>query len=170
MNSSLRSWFVARTRPLSETRALINLSRQGFEAYLPRFIRRRVLKGRVDKSAAPLFPGYLFVAVDLDCQRWRAINSTFGIQKLVCQGDMPSMVPSGIVEELIARHDDNGYVRLEPQRSLVKGDVVRVLEGAFSSCLALFEGVADSERAAILLDMLGRKVRVVVDSESIVAA
>jgi transcriptional antiterminator RfaH len=149
---------------------VINLSRQGFKAYLPQYIKRHMVKGQVEKSVAPLFPGYLFIAVDLACQRWRAINSTFGIQRLISHGETPTPVPSGVVESLIARHDEGGFVRLEPQRRLLKGDAVRVLEGAFANCLGLFEGIADSDRVAILLDMLGRKVRVVVESESIAAA
>jgi transcriptional antiterminator RfaH len=43
-------------------------------------------------------------------------------------------------------------------------------DGVFSARLGLFEGVTDSERIAILLDMLGRKVRVVLDADAIEAA
>ena len=43
-------------------------------------------------------------------------------------------------------------------------------EGVLSDCLGLFEGMSDRDRVVILLDMLGRKVRVVLDEEFIVAA
>jgi transcriptional antiterminator RfaH len=39
----------------------------------------------------------------------------------------------------------------------------------FSACLGLFEGMTDGERIAILLDMLGRKVRVVLDADAVEA-
>jgi transcriptional antiterminator RfaH len=45
-----------------------------------------------------------------------------------------------------------------------------VLDGAFSSCPGLFEGMAERERIAILLDLLGRKVRVVLDADLVAAA
>jgi transcriptional antiterminator RfaH len=45
-----------------------------------------------------------------------------------------------------------------------------VLDGAFSSRLGLFEGMVERERIAILLDLLGRKVRVVLDADLVVAA
>ena len=48
--------------------------------------------------------------------------------------------------------------------------MVRVLDGAFSSCLGLFERVGDNERVAILLDLLGRKVRVVIGVDEVAAA
>jgi transcriptional antiterminator RfaH len=40
----------------------------------------------------------------------------------------------------------------------------------FSDCLGLFDGMGDRERVAILLELLGRKVRVVLDEELVVAA
>jgi transcriptional antiterminator RfaH len=45
-----------------------------------------------------------------------------------------------------------------------------VLEGAFSDCLGFYDGMTDRERIAILLDLLGRKVRVLVDAECVAAA
>jgi transcriptional antiterminator RfaH len=50
------------------------------------------------------------------------------------------------------------------------GDRIRMLDGAFADCLGLYEGSKDSERVAILLDLLGRKVRVMVDLDSVAAA
>ncbi len=50
------------------------------------------------------------------------------------------------------------------------GDKVRIVAGAFSDSLALVEGVSDQERVAVLLDLLGRKVRVLVGSDLIAAA
>jgi transcriptional antiterminator RfaH len=50
------------------------------------------------------------------------------------------------------------------------GEKVRILDGAFESCFGFFEKTTDTERVAILLDLLGRKVRIFVDSEMIDAA
>jgi transcriptional antiterminator RfaH len=61
-------------------------------------------------------------------------------------------------------------VRFESRPRFAPGDKVRVIEGVFSACLGLFEGMTDRERVAILLDLLGRKVRVVLDSDLVTAA
>jgi transcriptional antiterminator RfaH len=45
-----------------------------------------------------------------------------------------------------------------------------VLEGAFIDSLALVEDMNDRDRVAILLDFLGRKVRVMVGADLIAAA
>lgn len=163
-------WFVAHTQPHAEAKASVHLDRQGFEIYLPRYLKRRRHARKIETVAAPLFPRYLFVAVDIAAQRWRSICSTVGVARLVCNGDNPTVVPEGIVEALKDREDVDGFIKLESRPLFSPGDEVRVLDGAFSSCLGLFEGMAERERVAILLDLLGRKVRVVLDAALVAAA
>ncbi len=163
-------WFVAHTHPHAEAKATAHLNRQGFEVYFPRYLKRRRHARRIETVAAPLFPRYVFVAVDLMAQRWRSIYSTVGVTRLVCNGDDPAAVPEGIVEGLKRHADAQGFVKLDYRPPFRAGDKIRVLDGAFTSCLGLFEGTAERERIAILLDLLGRKVRVVLDADLIAAA
>ena len=51
----------------------------------------------------------------------------------------------------------DGFVKLDRRPLFRTGDKIRVLDGAFSSCLGLFEGMAERERIAILLDLLGAR-------------
>ena len=74
-------------------KACWHLARQGFETYLPRYLKRRRHARRVEMLPAPLFPRYLFVAIDMATQRWRSISSTIGVTQLVCAGDVPAPVP-----------------------------------------------------------------------------
>jgi transcriptional antiterminator RfaH len=163
-------WFVAHTHPHAEGKATAHLGRQGFEIYFPRYLKRRRHARRIETVAAPLFPRYLFVAIDLGVQRWRSIYSTVGVGRLVCNGDDPTPVPDGVVEALKKREDADGFIKLESRLPFRAGDKIRVLDGAFTSCLGLFEGMAERERVAILLDLLGRKVRVVLDADLVAAA
>lgn len=163
-------WFVAHTHPRAETKATWHLNRQGFDVYLPRYLKRRRHARKIETVAAPLFPRYLFVAVDMTAQRWRSIHSTVGVARFVSTGDQPTAVPEGIVEGLKRRENSDGFVRLDCRPRFHLGDQIRVLEGAFSDCLGLFEGFSERERVTILLDLLGRKVRVVLDSEFVAAA
>jgi transcriptional antiterminator RfaH len=163
-------WFVAHTQPNAEAKAAANLERQGFGVYVPRYLKRRRHARRIDIVAAPLFPRYAFVAVDLAAQRWRSIYSTVGVTRLVCNGDDPAAVPGAVIGALRSREDARGFITLDSRSGFRPGEKVRVLDGAFSSCLGLFEGMADRERIAILLDLLGRKVRVVLDADLVAAA
>ncbi len=170
MTISDARWYVVQTHVHAETKAATHLVRQGYSIYLPRYLKRRRHARRVETVAAPLFPRYLFVAIDRMTQRWRSILSTVGVTHLVRNGDEPTPVPAGVVDELRRREDQHGLIKLDLRPRFVPGDKIRVVDGAFADCFGLFEGMADRERVAILLDLLGRKVRVMLDGESVAAA
>jgi transcriptional antiterminator RfaH len=165
-----RRWYVVQTRAHEEPKAEWNLQQQGFDTYTPRLRKTRRHARRVDVVPAPLFPRYMFVGMDPASQRWRAINSTFGVSRLVRHGELPTAVPDAVIDELRSFEDEDGFVRLPLPPGLRPGDMVRVTEGAFTSCLGLFEGMSDGDRVTILLDILGRKTRVVLDSASVALA
>lgn len=165
-----RRWYVVQTHANAETKAAMHLQRQGFETYLPRYLKRRRHARRTETVAAPLFPRYLFVAFDASRQRWRSIQSTFGVTNLVCTGEDPATLPNEVVEKIRHREDEHGFIRLEMAPQFAPGDKIRVVDGVFSLCSGLFEGMTDRERVTILLELLGRKVRVVLDMDSVAAA
>jgi transcriptional antiterminator RfaH len=163
-------WYVVQTQVNGETKAALNLIRQGYEIYLPRYLRRRRHARKADFVARPLFPRYLFVAVDVATQRWRSIQSTFGVSHLVTDGSGPAVVPEGIVAALKAREDAKGLVKMDAGPKFASGDKVRVLTGVFMDSAGVFDGVVDRDRVAILLEMLGGKVRVHLDADLVAAA
>lgn len=170
MTSDETRWYVVQTQPNAEHKAVAHLGRQGFGTYFPRYMKRRRHARRVDFVGAPLFPRYLFVSIDVTMQRWRSIYSTIGVSRLVCAGDVPTPVPEAIVATLKQREDASGFIHLERKPLFHVGDKIRVLEGVFRDCLGLYDGMPDRDRVAILLELLGRKVRVLVDAEGVAAA
>ena len=168
--TSHKNWYAVQTQPNAEMKAVAHLARQGFEVYLPRFLKRRRHAGRVEHVSKALFPGYLFVAIDIAAQRWRCVNSTVGVRKLVCNGETPAVVNGNIVESLITQQDERGFIVLDTGPRFAVGDAIRVIDGVFSRALGIYEGMTDRERVGILLDILGRKVRVQIDIDSLVAA
>ena len=164
-------WYAAYTQPRNEALAMEHLARQGFDVYCPRYQKRRSHAGRIDLVTAPLFPRYVFVAIDSAAQRWHAINSTVGVSSLVTAGGTPCAVTSKVISELKRREDPRGFLSLEPAFArLAPGTPVRVTAGAFEACRGLFEALKDEDRVAILLDLLGRKVRVVIEMSTVEAA
>jgi transcriptional antiterminator RfaH len=162
-------WYVAQTRPHAENKASAHLLRQGFGVYLPRYKKQRHHARRLETVVVPLFPGYLFVAVDMAAQRWQAIQSTIGVARLVRDGERPAPAPQQVIDTLKANEDEDGFIRLKPRR-FTPGDKIRIISGAFDDCLGLYEGMSGERRVAILLELLGRKVRVVLGAEVIEAA
>lgn len=168
--SSSRRWYLIHSHPHAELKASQHLRRQGFDPYLPRYLKQRRHARRLEKVPAPLFPSYLFAAVDMSRQRWLSIDSTVGVKRLVRNGNEPAVVPISIVEALRRREDANGFVQLDHRPTFSRGDKVTVLAGAFQDCFGLYEGMSGRDRVMVLLDLLGRKVRVVLAAEFIEAA
>ena len=163
-------WHVVQAHVHAEAKAQMHLARQGFETYLPRYLKRRRHARRTETVAAPLYPGYLFVTFNSAIHRWRSIHSTVGVARLVCNGEVPATIDNAIINGLRSRENAEGFIELSRRPRFAAGDKVRVREGVFSDCLGLFESLGDRERVAILLELLGRKVRVVLDEELVVAA
>lgn len=169
MTKAPENWHVIHTKPRAEETALFNLLRQGFSAYLPRYAKQRPHARRVDYVRAPLFPRYIFVLFNTEATQWHPIFSTIGVQQLVMQGDRPSRVPDGIVEDIQRREDENHLVQMS-FGGFRKCDPVEVVAGSFSGLTGLFDCICDKRRSFVLLDLLGRQVRTLVPTEMIAAS
>lgn len=155
----MKRWYVAHTRPQAEARAREHLVHQGFEAWLPEYLRKRRHARRTDEVRRPLFPRYLFVRLDLDAQRWRAVLGTVGVQHLV-GGDPPTPIADQVIAALKARVDEEGLVPVSPALSLQAGDAVRIAEGPLADLEGVFLDIDERDRIAILLKLMGRTMRV----------
>lgn len=156
----MKLWYVVQTHATAEEKAVFNLKRQGYSAYLPKYLKKRSHARRIDWVARPLFPCYLFVEMDVEEMQWQAIRSTIGVSHFICSGDFPAPVPDGIVEAIIAREDEKGHVDLAREGLFKKGQTVEIANGPMAETSAIFECVDDKDRVIVLMDLLGRQVRV----------
>ena len=166
-------WYVVVTHAGQERLAAMNLRRQDFEAYLP---MRPPLTANPRAGAKPLFPRYMFVSLDMARPGWRALYSTIGVHDVLSTGSgehrRPKAIPGAWVERIQAREVD-GLVILkdrEPEKAcgLTKGDKVTLPVGhKFGELEAVFEERVDARRVALLISLLGRDSRVVVDLGSL---
>ncbi len=102
-------WYAVQTQANREGRAATELGKQGFETFLPRYMREARHFRRVTKVAAPLFPGYLFVRVGALAGRQRHNR-----QHPPRHG-APRRSRRVSVEGLMARRDPEGYLHLPPR-------------------------------------------------------
>jgi transcriptional antiterminator RfaH len=144
-----------------------NLWERGFEVYLPQYRRERRHARKTDWVSAPLFPRYLFVAADPKAGQRRSINSAPGVISMVSFGERPATVSDALIQDIMAREDEHGHVQLVDPNTLSPGDQVRLHSGAMADHIGLYERRGDGERVVILLNLLGREVRVKVPSDSI---
>jgi transcriptional antiterminator RfaH len=66
-----------------------------------------------------------------------------------------------------ARENQDGFVKLGLPAGVRPGSAVRLIDGIFADATGVLERVADENRVAILLELLGREVRVFVSPECI---
>ena len=158
-------WFLAQCKPNSHQVAARNLARQGFEVFLPLQETTQRLRGRFVTRTRPLFPGYLFVALDIRNGPWRAVNSTLGITRLVSLGGAPTPVPDDLVAQLRQRCAPNG--KLLPPPSFQPGDQVAFASGPFANFVTTIESLAPDRRVWVLLDLMGQQTRVAVREDQI---
>lgn len=173
MSSSLElapgeRWFVARALAHQENRAELNLHRLGFRSFIPR-LRRTVRHARqLRDTLRPLFPGYVFVVIDLSKQRWRTINGTFGVASLIMGAEQPRPAPPGVVEGLVASCEAGRAVVLDD--SLEIGQRVRIVSGPFAETLCRLAHLDDHGRVRVLLEIMGMEVPAQLDRAAIAPA
>ena len=153
------NWYAVYTQPHAEPRALEHLLRQGYSAYLPRYRTRVSHARRRQIVLRPLFPRYLFAAIDRATMPWRPIMSTFGVSDIVRAGDEPAPVPAEIITAIRERENAGGFDRLDPRHSLRLGELVRATTGAFEDMVGKLIELRDQDRVVVLLELLGRAVR-----------
>ena len=145
------TWIVLTTKKDEEFRAAENVSRQKLEYFLPhrevtvRHARKLVAKRR------PLFPGYIFVRLDLTTDDMHGLKSTRGIRGVVCSTDAnPAILKQDVMTALITGCDENGS--LLPSDQLTEGDRVRVSSGPLHEMVATVEKLASRDRVWLLFD------------------
>ena len=150
-------WYVAMTQPRKERVAEENLKRQQFRCFLPlqkattRHARKFVTK------LAPVFLGYIFVIISVDQQRWRSVNGTIGVARLLTANDKPIPVAPGVVETLVKSSDKRSALVFEP--SLAAGDKVRLRSGPFADALGVLQSLDGAGRVALMLDLVNGRVK-----------
>jgi transcriptional antiterminator RfaH len=154
----MKQWFAVYTQPRGEAIACENLLRQQFDVFFPRYLKRRSHARRIDHAPAPLFPRYLFIKFDISDAGWRVVRSTRGVVDLVRNGIDPVTVPAGIIEEIRARQNEDGFVQLSRRLKLTRGARIRIDAGPFADYEAIFQSQRENDRVVALLSLLGRQV------------
>lgn len=154
----MKRWFAVHAKPRNEALALAHLGRQGFEVFLPQMRQIRRIGSRRLEVIEAFFPTYLFACLDPAADRWRSINGTVGVRRLVCFGDQPAPLPVGFVESLKSSFGQDRELRVED--CLEPGNQVRIVGGPLHDQCGTLLAATPGERVMILLDLLGAERRV----------
>jgi transcription elongation factor/antiterminator RfaH len=163
-----KRWYVVHSQPCREFKAQAQLQRQGFRTFLPRFAKTTRHARKLSTVSAALFPRYLFVELDVSRDRWRSVNGTIGVAGLVMGKELPTAVPSGIVESLLAACTADGFIDLSEKFGI--GDRVRLLTGPFADLVGELARIDGAGRVTVLLQLLGGAVPVSVERAALMPA
>ena len=157
-DAAAQRWFAAQVQPRKERLALIHLRRQHFETYCPVVTRTRRQRGRLVTGREPLFPGYVFVALDCGRDPWRSVNGTIGVSRLVSFGTQPAALPAGFVGQLQRLAGEGGEVRFDDP--LQEEDRVRIIGGPFDDLCGILASSGAKTRVTVLLQLWSGETRV----------
>lgn len=170
-------WYAIKTKAKGEREALRDLTKAGFEAYLPEYQIERLNRRLRKKIVTTLchFPRYLFVVMDEPSQLSTVLGCKGVLDMLPGRPYQPQPVPAKDVLELRdaqARHllDDTDQARklrgetvkntLAGMRKRLTTKPVRIKDGPFLSFEGEVEAVHSLERLRVIIDIFGRKTPV----------
>jgi transcriptional antiterminator RfaH len=155
------NWYAIHSRPRQEERALENLQRQGFEAWLPMLTVEKVLRSKLVQVVEPMFSRYLFIRLDTEQTNWSPIRSTLGVSKLVSFGNRPAVVADELIEALQQLPEQ------APQRLIQPGQQVKIVSGPLRGMDGIYQQPDGELRAMVLIELLNKQHRIVTDMQDL---
>ena len=145
----MKKFYVIHTKPRQENKAVLNLERQGFKTWYPKFKKTIIIKNKERITEEPVFPGYLFVIIDLSKEDWSKIHSTFGVRHLLTINGKPQEIkkPNIILIKDIVRG-----------ATLSLNDKVKIISGKLINKNGKIIQLCSHDRVKILLESLSGKV------------
>ncbi len=167
------AWFAVQVKRYEERRVVRHLDMKSIPTFLPLIesVRRRN-GSRGPARLEPLFPGYLFVAMqalDVNPEHWHIVRWTPGVRRILGTDDTPVPMPLEAIETIQARVSELGFVR--PGGRFTPGARVRIRSGPLAGLEAIFDRPMSKDgRVRVLLELLGQVGRAEVDEANLDAA
>jgi transcriptional antiterminator RfaH len=154
-------WYVAHTQPSKEIIAKQYLLDQVYEVYVPKFNKIRRYVRKVQQKFFSLFQRYIFMRLDLYSAKSRGINETRVVYHLLMSNNLyPAKAATSIIDKLPTQEIDDGIFPIESLINFIKGDKSQFLDDGFAEQPAIFESVDDNSRFQLLLNFMGREVKI----------
>lgn len=157
-------WLVCMTKPNHEAIAAVNLQRQGFSYYYPRYLQK---KPGTAGSIRPLFPRYMFVRLG---EVWHSLRGTRGISYLLMHDEGPALLADRVIDGIQSREDKNGLYQLIAPPRFQRGARVKAGAGPLMGLPLLYEGQSAHDRVRCLVELMGRSCTVELEDKLLIAA
>ena len=154
------NWYVLRIMTGHEDKVRARLERKAecLNILLPKeeVIHKR--DGKERKKLRPLFPGYIFVQMELQDEYWYSIKSTPGVINFIGCGNKPSPIEDIEIDNILERIE-KGETK-EPVPFEV-GNLVQIIDGPFVGITGFVSDInPKKERIKVNVKILGKQVPV----------
>lgn len=176
-----RRWLIVLAAPGRETTLVAYLEAYRYRHYLPMIIveekRGRAMQSRI----APMFPGYVFLHIDLALEHHHRIGTLPGVRTI----DQPFLSFGGELAELtdqavqwirceecriVPLHDEvEALGSGKPKPRFRKGEKVEIVKGPLAGSVGEIERLDSLERITVLMRLLGRASPVTLAASSLKA-
>ena len=172
---SEKNWYVIHTYSGYEKKVKDNLERKvrsmGLENVIERILVPEedeidVKDGRKRTVRRKIYPGYVFVEMEVNDRSWYVVRNTPGVTGFVGSATKPVPLEPQEVRRILKSQGIEKEVR--PQISVEIGEQVRIISGPFDNFCAIITEI-NNEKGTLkgLIDMFGRETSVEVDYSQI---
>lgn len=165
MNSdSNKIWATVSIKPNQTYIAEANLRRQEINFLAPKIKVTKRQHNRFINKINLLFPGYIFVHIDLSTDDQRKVQSTYGISHILKVGRQIGTLPKNFIEELKTAKvnvPETGAGALKP------GDNIEIINGPFAGLIAKISKLNSQGRLKCLFNILEGKINVSIDAKDV---
>jgi len=163
-------WIAVSTHIRAEDNAQINIERQGYECFCPK-VETNIRHARKTRTVRkPFFPGYIFVNIDPDRDRWRAIESSRGVRSVIRFGLSPSAVPEQFINELMALDKAESIQPTTARERFNIGQKIRCYGAAFHDLIGQIINIDDKDRIWVLMEIMGGQVPIRLSADNVIKA
>jgi len=159
LQENIDHWFALYVKPRHEKMVSHFLHANGWDTFLPLYVRRHVYTNRCKENELPLFPGYVFC-------RFNPFNrlpilSAPGVLSIVGIGKRPFPVDDAEIYAL--QGAINKHLTPQPCDFLQSGQRVRIMRGSMSGIEGIILESKNSLRLVLSITLLQRSVQFELD-------
>jgi transcription antitermination factor NusG len=163
--SNTRHWYVIQTQSRHEDKVETALARKGLEAFLPRITYPSRRRDRKVILKAPLFPGYMFLRIEMDPVTFHQVVKIDGIVRVLGNGS-PTPLEAEVVDSI--RQIVEGERPFYAWRYLNKGKQVRVIDGPLAGTVGTIVDKKEKKRRLVVaVELFKRSVAVELDDDAV---
>jgi transcription antitermination factor NusG len=162
---AVERWYAVSVRPRHEKVTTRHLEHQGLNCFLPLYRSVRRWKDRRKELDMALFPGYVFVNLNLR-DRLGVLRAP-GILRFVAFQGQPAALPDSEIRAL--KSSLSAGLRAQPHPYLRQGTKVRVTRGPLAGAEGIMIRRKERFRLVLSIDLIMRSVMFEVDESEVEA-